>query len=67
MIIVTNKKKKRHIMPTTTKVGLHNIRERYKFLVNKEVIIEDAKDSFTVKIPLIKTIDNDREHIEEYL
>jgi hypothetical protein len=54
-------------MPATTKVGLHNITERYKFLVNKDVIIEDAIDTFTVKIPLIKTIDKDREHIEEYL
>jgi len=67
MLIVSNNKQKRKIMPATTKVGLHNISERYKYLVNKEVIIEDAKDSFTVRVPLIKTIDDDREHIEEYL
>jgi LytS/YehU family sensor histidine kinase len=67
MLIVSNNKQKRNIIPATTKVGLHNITERYKFLVNKDVIIEDAIDTFTVKIPLIKTIDKDREHIEEYL
>jgi two-component system LytT family sensor kinase len=66
-LVVTNNKQKRNIMPATTKVGLHNISERYKFLVNKEVVIEDKEDSFTVKIPLIKTIDENREHIEEYL
>jgi sensor histidine kinase YesM len=66
-IIVTNNKQKRTIMPSTTKVGLHNISERYRFLVNKKVIIEDTEKTFTVKIPLIKTIDTDREHIEDYL
>jgi sensor histidine kinase YesM len=68
-LVVSNKKQKRNIMPSTTKVGLHNISERYKFLVNKEVIIEEGNDSFTVKIPLVKTFGNGNEHIadEEYL
>jgi LytS/YehU family sensor histidine kinase len=66
-LVVSNNKQQRKIMPSTTKVGLHNISERYNFLVNKEVIIEDRIDSFTVRIPLIKTIEEDREHIEEYL
>lgn len=54
MLIVSNNKQKRIIMPSSTKVGLHNISERYKFLVNREVFIEDLEDSFTVKIPLVK-------------
>lgn len=53
-LIVTNNKQLRQIMPSSTKVGLHNINERYKFLVNKEVIIEDSDLTFTVKIPLVK-------------
>jgi len=64
-LVVTNNKQKRNIMPSTTKVGLHNITERYKFLVNKEVIIEDKNDSFTVKIPLVKTLDKDIDHITD--
>jgi two-component system, LytTR family, sensor kinase len=68
MLVVSNKKQIRNIMPSTTKVGLHNISERYRFLVNKEVIIEDKDDSFTVKIPLVKTLGKDIDHItdEEY-
>jgi LytS/YehU family sensor histidine kinase len=54
-LIVTNNKQLRTIMPSSTKVGLHNISERYRFLVNKEVIIEDTETTFTVKIPLVKT------------
>ncbi len=66
-LIVSNIKQKRNIMPSTTKVGLHNVSERYRFLVNKEVVIEDREDSFTVQVPLIRNIEEDREHIEEYL
>ncbi|RPH34251.1 MAG: hypothetical protein EHM93_01435 [Bacteroidales bacterium] len=58
MLIVSNNKQKRIIMPSSTRVGLHNISERYKFLVNREVIIEDLDDSFTVKIPLVKLSDS---------
>ncbi len=65
-LVVTNNKKSRKIMPSTTKVGLHNISERYRMLVGKEVIIEDSGNSFTVKIPLIKNISEGWEHIEEY-
>lgn len=53
-MVVTNNKQKRNIIPSSTKVGLHNISERYRFLVNKEVIVEDTDTNFTVKIPLVK-------------
>jgi sensor histidine kinase YesM len=66
MLIVANKKQKRNIIPSTTKVGLHNITERYRFLVDKEVIVDDIEHTFTVKIPLIKTISDNQEHIKEY-
>ena len=56
-LVVSNNKQKRNIMPSTTKIGLSNISERYGFLVNKEVIIEDMPDTFTVHIPLIKKAD----------
>jgi two-component system, LytTR family, sensor kinase len=62
LLIVSNNKQKRNIIPSTTKIGLHNITERYQFLVNKEVIIEDFKDYFTVKIPLVKIVKNVEEH-----
>jgi hypothetical protein len=54
LLIVSNNKQKRNIMPSSTKVGLHNINERYRFLANKEVIVEDSETTFTVKVPLVK-------------
>lgn len=53
-IVVENNKQKRNIIPSSTKEGLHNITERYRFLVNKEVIVEDNEKQFIVRIPLIK-------------
>jgi sensor histidine kinase YesM len=58
-IVVTNNKQLRQIMPSSTKVGLHNINERYMFLVNQEVVVEDEEKTFTVKVPLVKSVTND--------
>jgi two-component system, LytTR family, sensor kinase len=58
-IVVTNNKQLRQIMPSSTKVGLHNINERYMFLVKQEVIVEDEEKTFKVKVPLVKSITND--------
>jgi sensor histidine kinase YesM len=55
-LVVTNNKQLRNIMPSTTKVGLQNMSERYRFLVNKEVIINDDEATFSVKIPLVKVV-----------
>jgi len=63
-LVVSNNKQIRNIMPSTTKVGLHNISERYKFLVNKDVIIEDTPSSFVVRVPLVKKVDTEKEYDE---
>lgn len=72
MVIVSNNKQKRNIIPSSTKTGLQNIHERYIFLVNKEVIIEDLENCFTVKVPLVKmsqvvvNITNDNDESVDY-
>lgn len=38
----------------TTGIGLENLNKRYKLLFNKEIEVEKANDTFTVKIPLIE-------------
>jgi two-component system, LytTR family, sensor kinase len=55
-LVVSNNKQPRQIMPSSTKVGLHNINERYKFLVNQEVIVENEEKTFTVRVPLVKSV-----------
>lgn len=38
-------------------IGLDNIRNRYKFLTDQQVIIEETADSFLVKLPIIDQVD----------
>lgn len=37
----------------STGIGLSNIREKYKLLQRKDVLVEQSADDFTVKIPLL--------------
>ena len=39
----------------STKVGLHNIIERYRLLTDQQVIISDTADEYCVTIPLLET------------
>lgn len=38
----------------STKIGLQNIKDRYAFLTNKEVIITNNENSFCVSLPLLE-------------
>lgn len=38
----------------STHIGLKNLSSRYKLLCNKDIVIESSKDTFTVKLPLIR-------------
>lgn len=52
-IIVSNKIKKRKQLRESTGIGLQNIRKRYRFESNREVLIEESEDHFVVKLPKI--------------
>jgi hypothetical protein len=58
-VIVSNNKQLRQIMPSSTKVGLHNINERYKFLIDHEVVVNDTENTFSVRVPLVKNIESE--------
>ena len=52
-LIVENNKKLKNVKPTSTKIGLKNIQNRYQFLSEKKVVIENEPQRFTVRLPLI--------------
>ena len=52
-VVVSNNRPPRFETSKGNGVGLTNIQERYQLLVDKQIIIEDNEDSFTVKLPLI--------------
>ena len=43
---------KKYFIPSS-KIGLHNLSNRYRILTKKEIIIEDSNDYFIVKLPLL--------------
>ena len=53
-LIVTNNFQAKSIVSTSSGVGLMNIKQRYSLLTNQEVIINQSKSEFSVKIPILK-------------
>ncbi|MFZ0490148.1 MAG: histidine kinase [Salegentibacter sp.] len=58
-LIVKNRLQARRNKIVSTKTGLKNIRSRYQFLTNQEVIITKSEEEFIVKLPLLKVEANE--------
>lgn len=54
LVVKNNLQKKRHVA-SSTKFGLENIKERYKFFTDKTVEVISTTQNFIVLLPLIKT------------
>jgi two-component system, LytTR family, sensor kinase len=55
MLVVTNNLQLQTVIETGLKTGLQNIKERYRFFTDIPVEVINDSNSFTVKIPLLKT------------
>ena len=53
-IVVQNNLQKKEQLYNSTKMGLANIRSRYKLLVGQEIIVDESPETFTVKLPIIE-------------
>jgi LytS/YehU family sensor histidine kinase len=53
-VVVKNNFQPKKSEIVSNKVGLENIRSRYKYLSSKEVIIENSDSEFIVKIPVLR-------------
>ncbi|NJL13415.1 MAG: histidine kinase [Microscillaceae bacterium] len=53
-LVVQNNRQQRQVVPSSTKIGLQNIRERYRLMANKSVEVEENEHSFAVSLPLIQ-------------
>ncbi len=59
MLVIKNNKQMKSIPAQSTKVGLENIKNRYKYFTDRKVeIINDLKE-FIIKLPLIKQQTNE--------
>lgn len=50
-LVVSNNLQMKNQLIESTGIGLENIRNRYKLLGDKEVIVAESGGSFTVSIP----------------
>jgi LytS/YehU family sensor histidine kinase len=55
-LIVHNEVRKKTLRKASSKIGLTNLRERYKLTTTKEVIIKDDNKDFTVILPVLKIL-----------
>ena len=59
-LTVTNKlQRRRTTNEEASGIGINNIKLRYEYLSDKEIIIEETGDHFTVKLPLLKYYSNE--------
>lgn len=53
-LVVYNPVKKKILRKESSRIGLHNLQERYKLTTGKEILVHEDEKGFTVKIPVLK-------------
>jgi len=58
-VVIENNLQRKDQNYGSTKLGLANIKSRYQLLINRNIVIEESKESFKVKLPIIKNNENE--------
>jgi sensor histidine kinase YesM len=53
-LVVHNHIRKKLLRKTCSRIGLHNLGERYKLTTSKEITVTEAANNFTVSLPVLK-------------
>ena len=53
-LVVRNNLQKRILKQPTTQLGLKNIKKRYAFYTNKQVLVREEEEFFEVILPLLE-------------
>jgi sensor histidine kinase YesM len=53
-LVVHNPVRKKTLRKASSKIGLQNLRERYKLTTNREISIKEEEHDFTVSLPILK-------------
>lgn len=56
-LVVRNNLQPKSVLPSSTKIGLNNIKERYRYLTSKQVKINKLENDFIVELPLLSVIE----------
>ncbi len=52
-LVVRNTYRKRELEEESTGLGIQNIKKRYSFYTNQEVLVEEGKEQFSIEVPLL--------------
>ncbi len=55
-LIIHNAIKKKILRKESSKIGLQNLRERYKLTTSRQIVIEEETKYFTVHLPVLKIV-----------
>lgn len=55
-LIVQNEKRSKTLRKESSKIGLHNLQERYKLVASREIQVTEDEKNFTVTLPLLPII-----------
>jgi hypothetical protein len=53
-LVIHNEVRKKTLRKASSRIGLHNLGERYKLTTNKEITVKEAATDFTVSLPVLK-------------
>jgi len=52
-LVIHNDKRVKTLRKESSKIGLHNLQERYRLIAGKEIIVQEDEKNFTVTLPLL--------------
>jgi sensor histidine kinase YesM len=55
-LIITNPVRRKMLRKPSSKIGLQNLRERYRLTTNKEIVINEGENDFNVTLPVLKIV-----------
>ena len=55
-LVINNPVRKKTLRKPTSKIGLQNLRERYRLITNKEIVINEGENDFNVALPVLKIV-----------
>lgn len=55
-LIIRNDKRAKTLRKESSKIGLHNLQERYRLVAGKELTVNEDEKNFTVRLPLLPII-----------
>jgi sensor histidine kinase YesM len=53
-LVIHNRVRKKTLRKASSRIGLQNLRERYKLTTNREIVVVEEERNFTVSLPVLK-------------